>query len=86
MRQVRLPHDTVDPEPISYVEPLAGLFEPEVGIHAAADLFTRAGPDPMLPELPPLPYLIAGIKHVVEPAERRLGAYPVESWISFEHS
>ena len=86
MRQVGLPHYMVNAEPIPDVETLAGLFKPEVGIHVATDLIARTGRDPVFPQLPPLPYQIAGIQHIVEPAECGLGTYPVESWISFEHA
>src|SRR5689334_10336628 len=86
MRQVGLPHDVVDSKPISYVKTLASPFEPEVGIHAATDLFAGTRSYSIFPKSPPLPDLIAGVKHIVEPAERGLGAYPVECRISLEHT
>src|SRR5262249_33265824 len=86
MRQVGLPHYMVKAESIPDIETFAGLFEPEIGIHPAADLFARTGLDALFPQLPLHPNPVARIEHIVKPAESGLGAYPVEPGVSFKHA
>ena len=86
MRQVGLPHDVFNPKPIPDIETFAGLFEPEVGVYPAADLFARASLDSLFPQSPLRPYPVARVEHVIEPTESGLGAYPVEPRISFKHA
>src|SRR5713101_3661443 len=86
VRKIRLPHYVVDAEPVPDVETLARALIPEIGVKVPGDLFARADLDAVVPEFEPLPRVIACVEHVVEPSERRFGAYPVELRIAFEEA
>src|SRR5919108_2192469 len=82
MRIIGLPHYVVDADQLAQLD--AGLLVPEVDVDLAPKNFARLGANAFFPQLPPLPFMIASLKHVTHPTETGLRASPLEPGITVE--
>src|ERR1051325_51642 len=71
VREVRLPHDVIDADQLAQLD--ADGLEPKVDIDLAAELLARPRLDPLGPQAPPLPFVVARFEYRAHPAETGLG-------------
>ena len=81
---VRFPHDLVHANQVAQLNTC--FFIPEVNIDLTPEKLARARQYPFCPEMPALPFVIAGLQNVMHPSEAGLSAYPVKVGIAIENA
>src|SRR5919197_1225329 len=79
---IRLPHNVIHPNDVPQLHPRR--LVPEVHINLALEQLTRTGQNPFRPQMAPLPLMVAGLEHVIDPTEPRLRADPPQAWIAVQ--